>query len=116
MARKKKVRVMTVVLERSTIALVASFRDENDDLVTPQAITWTLTDGDGNVINSREDQSVSPANTITIVLSGDDLSLASGDDGRRQVVIHGTYDGDLGADLPVVGLLEFTVRNIPGVA
>ena len=106
---------MAVVLERSTLALVASFRDENGELITPSIITWSLTDGDGNIVNSRADESASPANTIAIVLSGDDLAMTAGDDGRRQVVIRATYDGDLGDDLPITGMIEFTVRNVPGV-
>lgn len=108
---------MAVVLERSTLALVASFRDEADELITPTAIAWSLTDGDGNVLNGRDELAVTPpANTITIVLSGDDLAMATGDDGRRQVVIRATYDGDLGDGLPITGLIEFTVRNVPGIA
>lgn len=108
---------MAVVLERSTLALVASFRDEADELITPTAITWSLTDGDGNVLNERDELAVTPpANTITVVLAGDDLAMAAGDDGRRQVVIRATYDGDLGDDLPITGLIEFTVRNVPGIA
>lgn len=107
---------MTLVLERSTVALVASFRDEADELITPTAVNWTLTDGDGNVVNDRAAIDVAPANQVTVVLSGDDLALAAGDDGRRQVVFRATYDGNLGDDLPIVGVLEFTVRNVPGVA
>lgn len=107
---------MSLVLERSTVALVASFRDEADQLITPTAITWSLTDGDGNVVNERQAAEVAPAEQVTIVLSGDDLAMSAGDDGRRQVVIRATYDGTLGDDLPIVGVLEFTVRNVPGVA
>lgn len=106
---------MSLVLERSTVALVASFRDEANQLVTPTAITWSLTDGDGNVVNGRNAAAVAPASQVTVVLSGDDLAMSAGDDGRRQVVIRATYDGTLGSDLPIVGVLEFTVRNVPGV-
>ena len=117
MAKRKgqKVRLMTIALERSTVALVASFRDEADELITPTVVNWSLTDGDGNIINENDAIDVSPANQITVVLSGDDLALSAGDDGRRQVVIRATYDGTLGDDLPIVGVLEFTVRNVPGV-
>lgn len=107
---------MTVALERSTVALVASFLDEDDQLITPTAINWSLTDGDGNVVNGRSEVDVVPANQITVVLSGDDLAMAAGDDGRRQVVIRAQYDGALGDDLPIVGVIEFTVRNVPGIA
>ena len=107
---------MTVALERSTVALVATFLDVDDQLITPTAINWSLTDGDGNVVNGRSEVDVVPANQITVVLSGDDLSMAAGDDGRRQVVIRAQYDGALGDDLPIVGVIEFTVRNVPGIA
>ena len=106
---------MTIVLERSTVAAVASFRDEAGELITPSVIKWTLTDGDGNVINGRSSIDIFPANTVNIVLSGDDLAMTAGDDGQRQVVIRAVYDGTLGDDLPIVGLIEFTVRNVPGV-
>lgn len=106
---------MSIALERSTIAVTASFRDENDELITPTGITWSLTDGDGNVVNSRENVAIGAANAITVVLSGDDMALTAGDDGRRQVVIRAQYNGDLGDGLPIVGIIEFTVRNIPGV-
>ena len=48
-------------------------------------------------------------------MSGNDLALIAGDDGRRQVIINAVYDGTLGDDLPIVGVLEFTVRNVPGI-
>lgn len=106
---------MTIVLERSTVAAVASFRDEAGELIIPSVIKWTLTDGDGNVINNQANIDIVPANTVNIVLSGDDLAMTAGDDGRRQVVIRAVYDGTLGDDLPIVGVLEFTVRNVPGI-
>jgi|CXWK01.1.fsa_nt_gi hypothetical protein len=106
---------MAIALERSTVALVASFRDEDNELITPTVINWTLTDGDGNTVNDRAAVVVSPANQITIVLSGDDLAMAAGDDGRRQVVVRAEYDGALGDGLPIVGVIEFTIRNVPGI-
>ena len=94
------------------------YLDALDRLLAAATIPpWrTLTDGDGNVVNERQAAEVSPAEQVTIVLSGDDLAMSAGDDGRRQVVIRATYDGSLGDALPIVGVLEFTVRNVPGVA
>ncbi len=107
---------MAIALERSTVALVASFRDEEEELITPTAIEWSLTDGDGNTVNDRAAVAVTPtANQITIVLSGDDLAMTAGDDGRRQVVIRAEYDGALGDGLPITGMIEFTIRNVPGI-
>lgn len=106
-----------VSIERSTVAVAAAFFDEEDVAITPKSIVWTLTDGAGVVVNSREDVSVAPANSIVVVLSGDDCAMQSeGDDGRRQVIISAVYDGDLGDDLDIVGVFEFTIRNISGKA
>ena len=107
---------MTIVLERSTVAAVASFRDEAGELITQSVIKGTLADGDGNVSNSRSNIDIFPANTVNVVLSDAGLAMMAGHAGRRQVGIRALYDGTLGDDLPVVGVLEFTVPNGPRVS
>lgn len=62
-------------LEQSSYVVSASFYDENGDAVTPDSVTWTLTDLEGAVINSREDVSITPASSVSIVLQGDDLQI-----------------------------------------
>lgn len=106
---------MEAVLERSTIAITCSFVDENEEYITPTAIEWKLVDGDGAVINNRTGVPIAPASSIVIALHGDDCAIvAEGDDGKRQVIVSATYDGDLGSDLEIVGVFEFSIRNIAG--
>jgi len=111
---------MTIVLptkakEGSTYIVTVSFKDEDGEAETPTAITWTLTDSDGTVINSREDVSVSPASTINIVLSGDDLQIVSenvSSPTRRVLTIEAVYNSTLGNNLPLKEQIEFNIDNL----
>jgi hypothetical protein len=108
----------TTAEEESTYLISAAFTDENDVAVVPDTITWTLTDADGNVINSREDVSVSsPAASVDIVLSGDDLGLQAGETGDvvRILTIEATYDSDAGDDLPLKDKATFIIKNLEAV-
>jgi hypothetical protein len=106
-------------VEKSTYIVTMNFKDENDDAVPPASGTWTLTDGDGNVINSREDVALSGlAAEMSVVLSGDDLALADGFSGNsesRIFTVEATYNSDLGVGLPLRDQLEFPVYNLGAV-
>jgi hypothetical protein len=70
------------------------------------------------VINSRTLVTIAaPASTETIVLSGDDLAVdrAGGDTIKRRLCVIGTYDSDLGTDLPLTREVEFTICQYAGV-
>lgn len=101
----------TAARDKSTYVVTAAFTDSAGADVIPDSITWTLTDSYGTVINSREDVSIaSPAASIDIVLSGDDLSF---DDGKKRVLtINATYSSDEGSGLP---LREEAVFGIDGL-
>lgn len=105
--------------EKGTFALGVSFTDENSDPVTPKAgLKWSLVKDDRTtIVNEREDVVVaSPASTITIVLSGDDLAKEAGQLVTwRYLVVEGTYDGDLGSDLPIHDHLRFPIQDIAKV-
>jgi len=105
----------TVAQEEGTYIITAAFTDEGDSAVTPNVITWTLTDRDGDVINSREDVSVdTPASSIDIVLSGDDLAI--GTNGiSRVLLVEATYDSDAGSDLPLKGQVRFNIDDYVAV-
>ena len=68
---------MIIAIEQSTYVITASFTDETGAAVVPNSVTWTLVNGDGQVVNSRSAVSVTPASSVTIVLSGDDLDLGT---------------------------------------
>ena len=78
-------------------------------------MTWSLLEPDGTVVNEREDVTVSPAESVTIVLSGDDLAMDEAYDVERILLIEGTYDSDLGSDLPLRDQLTFTIEDLVGV-
>ena len=111
--------VAIVVNERSTIAFTISFFDENDDPVTPTSATWTLTDQDGTVINSRSDVVISSlAEEVTIVLSGADTALTSDSDvGTRRLLVEAVYNSaTLGNGLPLNDEQGFKVKDLTGIA
>lgn len=102
-------------VEESTLAIVISFTDEDGNAETPATANWTLTDDDGDVINSREEVTISSLDTsVTVVLSGDDLALQSGESGSavRRFVVQGTYNSDLGNGLPMIDSVAFPVRDV----
>lgn len=93
---------------------VSGFTDESGASVTPSAITWTLTDRMGNVINSRSAVSVTPASSVSFLLTGDDLSIGSY--GRQRVItIAVTYDSSLGAGLVAREQAYFSIEDMTAV-
>lgn len=105
-------------IEKSTYVITVSFTDENGAAVTPDAgLNWSLTDMNGNYINSRQDVVISPATSVNVVLSGDDLKLTGAkDSGRRVLTVQGTYDSTLGSDLPLKGETQFDITDLDLVA
>lgn len=106
--------------EQGTIVVNAAFTDEDNAAVVPVSVTWTLTDASGNVINSRSDQTASPAASVDIVLSGDDLAIQAGetalDFAERRILIKATYDSTLGSDLPLRKSGAFRIENLVAVS
>ena len=108
----------TPAKDKSFYGVQVSFTDTDGTAVTPSSITWTLTDSDGTVINSREDVAVAtPASTITIVLSGDDLdhsNLVRSD----YIVLHveAVVDSLLGNNLPFRDAIKINVDNLIGIS
>lgn len=103
--------------ERSSVGVVVTFKDEAGAALTPSAIAWTLSDADGDVVNSREQVAVAaPASTITVALSGDDLSILPGETSaarvERHLTIEATYDSTLGLGLSLRDVLVFYVNNL----
>ncbi len=107
--------VSQAVKERSTCVISVSFTDESGAAVTPTAVTWTLTDAAGTVINDREDESVTPASEVDIVLKGDDLALPEDTTSLRLLTVEATYNSTYGSGLPLKDCCRFYVENLPSV-
>lgn len=105
--------------ERSTYIVSAAFTDDEGVEVTPDSITWTLTDDDGSVINSRLNVAVAmTASSIDIVLSGSDLALQLNESGDviRVLKISAVYTSDAGSNLPLIDDARFILQDIVAVS
>lgn len=101
--------------EEGTLVLNIAWYDEDGNAVTPSAATWTLTDLDGNVINSRQDVSISSLSTSNdVVLKGDDLAI-SPYGVNRQLLAKWTYTSSAGSGLPATHAYQFKIDNMSGV-
>jgi hypothetical protein len=98
-----------VAVERSTFLLTATFRNDRGEAVTPEVASWTLTDGTGEVINSRLNVAITnPASEETIVLAGADLEMFTERDRElRFLTLKWTYD----SGKPGRALAEFYVKK-----
>ena len=104
--------------ESGTYAITVSFTDEDGAAVVPNSpLTWSLTKADRvTIVNSRVNVSITPASSITIVLTGDDLAKDAGQlISWRYLVIEGTYNSTLGNDLPLKDHLRFPIVDIAKV-
>lgn len=106
----------TTVTEESTCVITAAFTDDAGASVVPNSLTWTLTDGDGTIINSRDGVTISPDSSVDIVLSGDDLAVGgASDDLIRYLLVEGTYDSDAGSNLPIKDQVRFVISDLVAV-
>jgi len=103
--------------EEGTAVITASFTDHNDDAVSPNAgtLTWTLTDTNGTVINSRSDVAITSAASATIVLSGDDLAITRTTGAKRIITLEGLYNSTVGNNLPIKVQGIFNIEHFAAV-
>jgi len=101
-------------VEESTYIITAAFTDEAGDAVVPATVTWSLTDIDGTAINSRTDVSETPASTVNIVLTGDDLVVSGSR--TRVVTVSATYDSTYGTGLSLKAAATFNLENLVSVS
>jgi len=104
-------------IEESTYIIIVTFTDEDDVATIPATLTWTLSDVNNAVINSREDVSVAvPAAVTNILLSGDDLAITgSKPSAVRVFTVEGTYDSSLQAGVPFKESVRFNIKNLSAV-
>lgn len=102
--------------EGSTYVITATYYDEDDNAVTPDSVAWTLTDGDGTVVNSRENEAIAvPSTSNDIVLGADDLRCSSGRDETRVLILEYVYDSSAGSNLTGTAQASFIVQKIQTV-
>jgi hypothetical protein len=100
-------------IERSTYVVTLSFSDEEGVPVAPSSLTWTLTDASGAVVNERAAVSITPAVTVNVILTDEDLAMLGGmDTGDRYLLVEGEYTSNLGSGLALRDEVKFSVRNL----
>lgn len=104
--------------DRGSYIEQVDFTDESGAPVTPISATWSLTDGNGAIINSRQDVTITGlASTIYIALSGDDLAYnptGTRTDNMRTLVVKATYLSSLtGTQLPLNKAVRFNITDLP---
>ena len=112
----KKIRIDgNAAIEQSSYLITLDVYDEENQPVIPKTGVWSLTDSAGAVINERDQVVISSlAETMYVLLKGDDLALSAGFTGtseQRHFLFQGTYDSAHGSDNPLVDELIFPVIN-----
>jgi len=108
--------IATKAPELGTYVVSLSFTDEDGAAVTPDSITWDLTDTDGNVVNSRSSVSVAtPASSINIVLSAADLAIPRPSMLGRVLTVEAVYDSTYGSNLPFKDEVTFEILPLTNV-
>jgi len=98
----------TKATNEGTYILTCTFTDADGTAVTPNALTWTLCDGSGTVVHSRRDVIVSPAASVSIVLTADDIDTEDG--WNRVFTIEGNYNSaTYGNNLPIREQATFNI-------
>lgn len=106
------VRLSKLAQDKGTYIILINFKDETGTAKAPDTMTYTLHDKDGNVINSKEDQTVSsPSAQEPITLKGDDLANSENENIPRYLTAWGTYTSDTyGSGLNWTQVFEFYIE------
>jgi hypothetical protein len=98
------------VAEQSTCVVQCDFCDIDNAPITPKSVSWTLFDKQKNVINNRQNVSITPAQSVKIVLTGDDLKYTDG--AHRILQIKAVYDSNYGTDLTLIDEALITIEDL----
>lgn len=110
---------LTPATDRSSYYVTLDFFDEAGTPVSPTSAKWTLTDGNGDIINLRD--SVVIPNPVgiktTIALWGADLAAGvTRADNTRNITVEATYVSVTTSDeKPLNKAVQFMVTDIPAV-
>ena len=96
--------------EGSTYVVTIEFTDEDGTPVIPTSIKWSLTNDEGDAVNSRTDVTIAvPAATIEVVLTGDDLPSPGDQTRSLYFTVEAIYDSALGLGLHLKGQCRIDV-------
>ena len=114
-----QISIFTEPAEKGHVVFSVDFTDEAavPVAVIPTAITWSLTDRIGTVINARTAVPFTPpAASIEILVSGDDLAVPEPSDTVRKFLLEWVYtSATLGAGIPAKAEVTFKIADLVGV-
>jgi hypothetical protein len=101
--------------EQSTLTLVTKITTALGVAVTPTAAAWTLTNKDGDIINSRTSVPMTPlSEAMTVNVAGDDLQIEDQANKREYRLFTVVSDrGDV--NLPQTIQTPFWVKNLKAI-
>jgi hypothetical protein len=91
--------ITTEVMDGKAKIFALSFADDAGDAVVPDPLTYTLQNGDGDVVDSRDGVVLTPATSVTVVLSATCNSLLTDASRKRVMIIDWTYTSDAGSGI-----------------
>lgn len=108
------IHLVGIARELSSYNITVTFKDENGADLSPDTATWTLTELDGTVVNSRQGVSISsPTASEKVRLQGNDLAILDGDDIEDRVfTVEATYD----SSTPIKDEARFQVQALVAVS
>ena len=95
-------------LEGGTIIVKCSFFDEDDVLVEPNTLSYSLKDIEGGIINSQDSISITPDTTVHVALTGGDLPY-----GRVYFELKGEYDSTYGVGMKLHDYAQIELMETP---
>ncbi len=101
--------------EGSSGKVTVIFTDEDGDAATPKTLFKTITDISGNDILEREEITSGLASNMTILVSGSDIPIPTDGYGYIVLLLEGTYDSNLGNDLPLNDECRIPVNTLIGL-
>lgn len=105
-------------VEGSSFTVRAAFNEVvaggRSPVVPNSGLKWSLTDKDGNPVNGKTDQPLTPAAVVDIFISSGDLAIPGDYPIMLFVTVEGTYNGVVGNNLPIVDEASFQVYNLKG--
>jgi len=102
-------------IEGSTYVVTSQFKDEAGTTVVPISCSWSLRDNYKAIVNSRSAVALTPATTVTVILSGADLAYEPNARTMRTFTVTGVYNGVYGNNLPLAGECTFKIDPLVGV-
>lgn len=105
----------TELEENSTGKVTVVFTDEDGASATPKTLFKTITDLSGNEILARTEITSGLSSNMEILISGNEVPVPTDDLGYIVLLLEGTYDSNLGNDLPLNDECRIPVNPLVGL-